>query len=249
MRPTINVANRVLTAIGIVMLIFAAFRAATKPAPDYGWFVVGLVGLLVLYAVSVRIRRAPRGNTIAVIRGTDADAPSARVETSPVRRSDMPGEAQVILEAEGSGAHLWLFQDRVRIKHFGIRGLVTKGFLKGDKEIAIDQISAVQWRSPGVLWLGHIQFSFLGGSGDATIATRDENAVMFSRDQEPAFRAVKEELDRLITASRSERRGLAGDTSRSVIPSQIAELAALRDAGVLTPAEFEAKKLDLLGRM
>jgi len=33
------------------------------------------------------------------------------------------------------------------------------------------------------------------------------------------------------------------------IPEQIQKLAALRDAGIISPAEFEAKKADLLSRM
>jgi hypothetical protein len=46
--------------------------------------------------------------------------------------------------------------------------------------------------------------------------------------------------------SRTAAGGGAGALS---IPDQIAQLASLRDQGVLSPAEFEAKKADLLNRM
>jgi hypothetical protein len=36
---------------------------------------------------------------------------------------------------------------------------------------------------------------------------------------------------------------------QATIPEQIEQLAALRDSGALTEAEFEAKKVELLARM
>ena len=163
----------------------------------------------------------------------------------------MPGDEPALLEAAGAGGYLWLFEDRVRIKHHGLRGALTTGVLKGDKEIRLDQISAVEWRNPGAA-LGHIQFSFLGGSSDARRASNDENAVLFSRKQEPAFRAIKEEIDR---RARATRRPIAPPAvapvtaSGASIPEQIRQLADLKDAGILTAEEFEAKKVDLLNRM
>jgi hypothetical protein len=155
---------------------------------------------------------------------------------------------QPILEAEGNGGHLWLFEGKVRIRHFGARGLLTKGFLKGDKEIRLDQISAVQWREPGAMWLGHIQFSFLGGSTDSKPAGQDENAVMFDRGKEFAFRKIKEEIDRRLAARHQPAAPVAGPAGPS-IPEQIRELAELRDQGILTSEEFDAKKADLLARL
>ncbi len=174
--------------------------------------------------------------------------PDLDVRTSvKTRDSEMPGELGLVLEAEGSGGHLWLFEDRVRIKHFGLRGAISSGVFKGDKEIGIDQISAVQWRNPGSVTLGHIQFSFMGGSSDAWMASRDENAVLFSKVQESAFRRLKDELD---VRMRTRRAGTPGATSvKEDVPDQIRKLADLRDAGILTAEEFETKKAELLTRM
>ena len=48
-------------------------------------------------------------------------------------RPEMPSSGeQPLLEAEGNGGHIWLFADKVRIKHHGLRGALTKGVLKGD---------------------------------------------------------------------------------------------------------------------
>ncbi|CAB4345975.1 unannotated protein [freshwater metagenome] len=40
-----------------------------------------------------------------------------------------------------------------------------------------------------------------------------------------------------------------GHSDADSIPDQIAKLSSLRDQGVLTEAEFQAKKQELLGRM
>jgi uncharacterized membrane protein YdbT with pleckstrin-like domain len=57
---------------------------------------------------------------------------------------------------------------------------------------------------------------------------------------------VQREINRAVEANTLRDRG--GVQAPSV-PSQIAELAALRDSGVLSEAEFQAKKADLLNRM
>jgi hypothetical protein len=179
--------------------------------------------------------------------GPQPAEPSA-LSSSTSRSSHMPGtEDGVVMEAEGNGGHLWLYEDRVLIKHFGFRGLMTKGFLKGDKEIPLEQITAVQWREPGALWLGHIQFTIVGGTSDTKNASQDENAVMFEKAREPEFRMIKGEIDQRRTAL---RRGTAPAPAAVVdVPAQIRELAKLRDDGLLTSEEFAAKKADLLARM
>ncbi len=165
-----------------------------------------------------------------------------------MRDSNMPGGEMPLMEAEGVGGHLWLFEHQVRIKHHGMRGAMSAGVLKGDKEIALEQITAVQWRDPGAMFAGHIQFSFMGGSSDAKTASRDENAVIFRKGQEPPFRAIKEEIDRRIRARYQPTAVVAAEAAPS-IPQQIKQLAELRDAGILTESEFEAKKGELLARM
>ena len=58
---------------------------------------------------------------------------------------------------------------------------------------------------------------------------------------------VQREINRAVEANTQRDRG--GVQAPPSVPSQIAELAALRDSGVLSEAEFQAKKADLLGRM
>ncbi|MEA2676077.1 MAG: hypothetical protein QOJ81_218 [Chloroflexota bacterium] len=167
------------------------------------------------------------------------------------RSSHMPGDSEsLIIEAEGNGGHVWVFPDKIRIKHHGLRGLMTKGFQKGDKDVWIDQIAGIQWRNPGSLWLGHIQFELIGGSTAAKTASEDENAVMFDSSRREAFERVKVEVEQRMRAIRLERTRPAAAAAPQVdIPDQIKKLAELRDAGIISADEFEQKKNDLLSRM
>lgn len=71
--------------------------------------------------------------------------------------------------------------------------------------------------------------------------------------------AVQQEIYRQMEANTRKTAGYAGAAARgpapaapapvATVPDQIAQLAALRDAGHITPAEFEAKKAELLARM
>ena len=84
----------------------------------------------------------------------------------------------------------------VTIKREGIAARVTHG--RGDKVLPLRQISAIQLKPVSVLTTGFIQFTVPGeysrgrGKGTRTIsAARDENSVLFLKDQEPAFTALR----------------------------------------------------------
>ena len=141
---SLNLLDRLLAAAGGVFIVLAVALLVGEPETPR-WTIVGLFGVLALWVVSLRVRG--RGQSQA------GQADLARTHGRPVplegsnalpavlgRSSRMPGDGSIVIEAEGAGGHLWLLEDRVRIKHFGLRGLVSKGFLKGDKEIALDQI-------------------------------------------------------------------------------------------------------------
>jgi hypothetical protein len=52
-----------------------------------------------------------------------------------------------------------------------------------------------------------------------------------------------------IEGNRQRTSGVHIEQQGPSIPNQIAELAKLRDQGVVTDAEFQAKKTELLSRM
>jgi hypothetical protein len=143
---------------------------------------------------------------------------------------------------KGHGGSIELSATTVTIKRKGVLAFVTQG-LKGDKEIPISLLTALQFKSAGMFTNGYIQFSFQGGSeakGGAFQAASDENTVLFTKDQQPAFEALRGKLQPLI-----------GQVSAPVVQKSylddLERLASLRSSGILTEEEFQAKKKQILG--
>ena len=90
---------------------------------------------------------------------------------------------------------------------------------------------------------GLIQFTLKGGrefQGGMLEATKDENAVMFTRPQQAAFEKVR---DGVLAAILKGAPTMLGASS---IADEIAKLADLVDRGFLTREEFETQKTAVL---
>jgi hypothetical protein len=150
----------------------------------------------------------------------------------------------ILLSVKGVNGQLELLNDKVRIRRKGGMAVFTHG-LKGDKEILLSSISSIQFRPPGAMTNGFIQFAFHGGKeakGALFQATQDENSIMFSTAQLPAFQQMKQAIEqqraKLATPAPSAHSSGLDDLER---------LASLRDRGIITNDEFEAKKRQILG--
>ncbi|HLF40076.1 MAG TPA: PH domain-containing protein [Acidimicrobiia bacterium] len=112
-------------------------------------------------------------------------------------------------------------------------------FSRHGREIPLERVNDLTFHQS--LWERII------GAGDLMIESAGEQGQQrFSDIPEPE--AVQQEIYRQIEAN--VQRTARGDVAReATIPEQIAQLADLRDRGVLSEAEFESKKRDLLERM
>ena len=94
-------------------------------------------------------------------------------------------------------------------------------------------------------------FERMLGSGDLIIESAGEmGRQAFSNVRKPS--AVQNEIYRQMEANENRKFDRMGQSAGRVdasIPEQIEQLDELRRRGVLTEAEFQAKKADLLGRM
>lgn len=142
----------------------------------------------------------------------------------------------------------------VVIARRGLRARATVG--KGEKRIPISSITAVQWKPAGAVVNGFIQFSMSGGSerrsqfGSQTkAAVHDENSVVFTKAQMPAFQALRSAVEGAISPSGSTPVETARLVAQPTVLDQLEHLGRLHDSGVLTDAEFAEKKEDLLRRL
>ncbi|MEH0110633.1 DUF4429 domain-containing protein [Tersicoccus sp. MR15.9] len=139
----------------------------------------------------------------------------------------------------------------ITIHRTGMRARLTVG--KGDKRIPISALQGTQWRPAGGLTNGFLQLVISGSSetksqfgSQAMSAVNDENSVMFTRKQEAEFAHLRQVLDQALAARIA---GHGAQPAQPDVTDQLAKLAQLRDSGVVTPEEFEAKKTELLGRL
>lgn len=98
-----------------------------------------------------------------------------------------------IVTAKGINGILSLSKNKIIIQRKGFISFLTQG-LKGDKEIFLHSISAIQMKKAGIFTKGFIQFSFFGGQetkGGFFDATRDENTIMFKKSQQLDFEKIK----------------------------------------------------------
>lgn len=137
----------------------------------------------------------------------------------------------------------------VTIRRSGFLARASIG--KGEKRIPLTAITAVQWKPAGALVNGFIQFTLGGGNetrskfGSQTFdASKDENSVIFVKKQMHSFEALKAEIENAIASLNGPSTPAAPDHL-----AQLRQLAELRDAGVVSNAEFDAKKAEILGRL
>lgn len=123
------------------------------------------------------------------------------------------------------------------------RSFLGGGLLRGDKTIPYSSIVAVQLKKAG-LAAGYIQLTLVGGSeakGDLFEAVSDENSICFHafNNKNQKFAEAKELIEKRI----GQPKGTAANSNAH----ELEKFADLRDKGIITEAEFQAKKKALLG--
>lgn len=124
---------------------------------------------------------------------------------------------------------LIVWADRVELHGHG-KPLSLLGAGKGVESMPISSVASVEARNEGVWGVVEIH-----GSGNS-IKTR------VSQGEAPRVRQIIADL--------VHKAQVSTDSSPAVLPTdQLRQLAELRDAGILTPEEFDAKKAEILRRM
>ena len=121
---------------------------------------------------------------------------------------------------------------------------------KGEKTIPINSITAVQWKEPGALVNGFIQFTVAGGVesrskvGRQTVAAaQDENSVVLRKGKSSEMAELRDAVMNEINLRATPTPTVVQQGS---IADEISKLSSLRDTGVITDAEFDAQKSKLL---
>jgi hypothetical protein len=203
------------------------------------------VAVFLLGYLLYRLVRQPKENQPKTQQEIEADAQrEARVKAMREKLYPTAPAEPYLMEAVGVNGSLQLFENKVKIIRRGFLAFASQG-LKGDKEIMIHQISSLQMKMPGFV-NGYLQIAFLGGQENKAgvfDATNDENTIMFSASQQASFIQIKKEIENKIVAQRQPQMIVSASSGAD----EIEKLASLRDKGIITDSEFQAKKRQLLG--
>ncbi|MGH3916841.1 MAG: DUF4429 domain-containing protein [Pseudonocardiaceae bacterium] len=133
----------------------------------------------------------------------------------------------------------------ITISRTGFLARATVG--KGEKRIPLSAVTAVQFKPAGALVSGFIQFTLAGGNeqrsqfGKQTYnATGDENSVVFTRQQQPEFEALRTAVEFALAAP------ALGATAVPDLVDQLKRLTELRDSGAVNAQEYADFKARLL---
>ncbi len=148
-------------------------------------------------------------------------------------------------EYKGYNGTLILTDTGVIIKR-GAKGfLLGGGMLRGDKTIPYGSIVAVQLKKAGMT-AGYIQLTLKGGSEAKSglfQSTTDENSInfhsAFGGNNNELFAEAKKLIEERINAVNSPAKNSGLD--------DLEKLAALKEKGIISKEEFQAKKKQLLG--
>ena len=125
----------------------------------------------------------------------------------------------------------------------GIKGfLLGGGMLRGDKTIPYSSIIAVQLKKAG-LTAGYIQLTLKGGSeakAGLFQSVKDENTINFYNNKNKDFEEAKRLIEEKISA------GNVQPNKKSEL-DELEKLAELKEKGIITEEEFNAKKKSILG--
>jgi hypothetical protein len=145
------------------------------------------------------------------------------------------------LKADGENGQIEIKDNKIIISRRGITAFLIYGFA-GEKEILIDNITAVQYKKAGRYTGGYIQFTFKGcleAKRGIREATKDENSIVFNRSQEKKFQYIKDEINKRILSNNQPIKTISN-------LDELEKLAHLRDKGIVTEEEFNLKKKELL---
>lgn len=181
--------------------------------------------------------------------GSDPDGQRGKVDKLIAKFGGSPTDEWAVGQL---GAGFVRFDgDTVHIQHSGVLSRMTVG--KGSKRVPLSAISAIHLKPAGPIISGYMQFTMAGATElrakfgrQSFDAASDENSIMFTKKEQPYFEALRDSIERAQAAQRRPQQAAAAPPD---VADQIRSLAGLRDAGILSEDEFQAKKKDLLSRM
>tara|TARA_Y100000996_G_scaffold412451_1_gene398609 strand:+ start:131 stop:640 length:510 start_codon:yes stop_codon:yes gene_type:complete len=165
---------------------------------------------------------------------------------------------KVLASGKGINGTATLHEDKIVISREGFSQKMSGGFFSGTKELMIKDISGIQFREATAFSNGFIEFTIPGegssrSSNSFTQSDRmkNENCVVWRKEmmgnqKNENFSELKKIAQELI--NKNPKGGTAVNVVQETSSAdELAKFADLKEKGIISEEEFEAKKKELLG--
>jgi len=155
--------------------------------------------------------------------------------------------AEPIMVAKGLNGWVELYENKVKIRRVDFKGNRTKINDKGDKDILLTSLTAIQFRRRSIIVPGYIQFVYMGSSEANTTIMNDmldENTVTFQKKGQPYFEKIKEAIEEAMERIQTSAPPTVAALSNA---DELEKFAALKEKGIISEEEFQQKKKQILG--
>lgn len=123
--------------------------------------------------------------------------------------------------------------------------LIMDKFFNGEKKYYYSDLTTVQFREPGKVTDGYMEFEYPGShSGKNGNSYSSENSISYSKQHTPLMKEIYTFIDGRIRECKNGQNKQAIQVSSA---DELKKYKELLDMGAITQEEFDAKKKQLLG--
>ncbi len=154
---------------------------------------------------------------------------------------------KIVKEISTALAELKVYEDHciLTAKKNAISLLITNKFFAGDKKFYYSDLTSVQFREPGAITDGYMEFEYPGSrSGNSSGAYSSENAIAFTKKDLDKMREIYNYVDGKIREYKTKGSAPMQQLSPA---DELKKFKELLDSDIITQEEFNAKKKALLG--
>lgn len=174
--------------------------------------------------------------------------PAVPAENAPRMYRESADPNAPVYNAESTLAILKVYPDYcvLTAKKNAWNLLIQDKYFNGEKKYYYADLTAVQFREPGSITDGYIEFEYPGSrSGTNTNAYTSENSFQFGKTHTMLMREIYEYIDGRIRDAKTAKQQPAVQVYSAA--EELKKFKELMDMGIITQEEFDAKKKQILG--
>ena len=156
-------------------------------------------------------------------------------------------EEKIVYEVQTNLSNLKVYEDHcvLSAKKNWITLLITNKFFAGEKKFYYSDLTSVQFRQPGAITDGYMEFEYPGSrSGNSGDAYSSENSIAFTKQHLALMEEVYTYIEGKIREFKKKGNVVTQEISSA---DELKKYKELLDNGIITEEEFNAKKKQLLG--